>query len=155
MLRPGTKAPDFELPDDRGGTVSLAGLLESGPLILYFYPADFTPGCTREACDVRDLYDELSAAGLQVAGVSPQGPDSHRRFRDRHGLPFRLLCDRDKRVIRQYGAGGPLGLGVRRVTYLIASDGEIRDAVRADIRIRRHREFIENAVGMQRTAARH
>lgn len=145
MLKPATKAPDFELPDERGRTVSLAGLLQSGPLILYFYPADFTFGCTREACNVRDLHDELAAAGLQVVGVSPQSSDSHRRFRDKHGLPFSLLSDEDKTVIRQYGADGPLGFGVRRVTYLIAPSGEIRDAVRADIRIGRHRTFIEKA----------
>lgn len=153
MLTPGTKAPDFALPDDRNETVSLAGLLKSGPLILYFYPADFTPGCTREACGIRDSHAALSAAGLQVVGVSPQNPASHRRFREQHELPFRLLADPDKTVIRQYDAAGPLGLGVRRVTYLIAPDGVIRDAVRADIRIGRHRAFIENAARSRRTMA--
>lgn len=146
MLKPGTPAPQFTLPDADGNPVSLSELLADGPLILYFYPADFTPGCTKEACDIRDIHGELAAAGLQVTGVSPQDADSHRRFRDKHGLPFKLLCDTDKDVIRRYDADGPLGIGVRRVTYLIAPDGEIGDAVQADLMIGKHRSFIENAI---------
>lgn len=152
MLKPGTTAPDFALPDEDGQEITLAALLEDGPLILYFYPADFTPGCTKEACDIRDLHGELAAAGLRVAGVSPQGPESHRRFRDKHDLPFTLLCDEDKTAIRRYDADGPLGIGVRRVTYLIAADGTITDAVQADLMIGRHRAFIENAIRLNASA---
>ncbi|MEJ2602194.1 MAG: peroxiredoxin [Gammaproteobacteria bacterium] len=152
MLKPGTPAPEFTLPDADEQDVSLADLLRKGPLILYFYPADFTPGCTKEACDIRDLHGELARTGLQVAGVSPQGPDSHRRFRDKHSLPFTLLCDTDKTVTRRYDADGPLGIGVRRVTYLIAEDGTITDAVQADLMIGRHRSFIENAMRMNDSA---
>lgn len=148
MLKTGTRAPDFTLPDENGDDMALADLLDSGPLILYFYPADFTPGCTKEACDIRDLHGQLSAAGLQVVGVSPQDAESHRRFRDKHGLPFKLLCDEGKEVIRRYDADGPLGIGVRRVTYLISADGEIADAVQADLMIGRHRAFIEKAIAM-------
>jgi peroxiredoxin Q/BCP len=146
MLKPGTPAPAFTLPDENGDDVSLADLVSAGPLILYFYPADFTPGCTKEACDIRDLHGKLSGTGLQVVGVSPQDGDSHRRFREQHGLPFKLLSDEEKSVARMYDADGPLGIGVRRVTYLIDKDGTISDAVQADLRIGKHREFIEKAI---------
>src|SRR5437660_9503635 len=93
MLATGGRAPEFTLPDQDGQSVSLSALLRYGTLILYFYPADFTPGCTREACFIRDLHAEIQEAGLSVAGVSPQGPESHRAFREQHKLPFVLLSD--------------------------------------------------------------
>lgn len=153
MLKPGSRAPEFVLPDENGEDTSLTNLLNQGPLILYFYPADFTPGCTKEACDIRDLHGKLTAVGLLVAGVSPQDAESHRRFREKHDLPFKLLCDEDKDVIRMYDADGPLGIGVRRVTYLITRDRKIQDAVQADVMVGKHRDFIEKAV-MLREAAR-
>jgi peroxiredoxin Q/BCP len=149
MLKPGTPAPEFALPDQDGREQRLSALLAAGPLILYFYPADFTRGCTREACDFRDLHGRIQASGLQVAGVSPQWPASHRDFRDRYGLPFMLLSDEDKRVIRAYDVDGPLGFGVRRATYLVDGDGRIADAVMADIRIGRHPAFVERAMALR------
>lgn len=149
MLERGTEAPDFTLPDEEGRETSLASLLHDGALVLYFYPADFTPGCTREACRIRDLHDELVAAGLRVAGVSPQNADSHARFRNKYQLPFRLLSDTDKVVIRLYDVDGPLGIGVHRVTYLIDRDRRIRDAVQAHFRIGRHEAFIREAIALQ------
>ncbi len=146
MLDAGTRAPEFVLQDDRGTDRSLTSLLDDGPLLLYFYPADFTPGCTREACTIRDMFGELRAVGLTVAGISPQGPGSHRRFREKHALPFTLLCDPDKTVTRMYDVDGPLGIGVRRATYLVDQDRCIVDRVLADIRISRHRQFMERAV---------
>jgi len=146
MLKPGTKAPEFTLPDDKGQSVSLKQLLDEGPLILYFYPADFTPGCTREACSIRDIHGDIVGAGLRVVGVSPQDGESHRRFRDEYELPFTLLSDEDKVVVRAYDVDGPFGVGVRRVTYLIGADAEIRDALQADILVNRHTAFIENAI---------
>ena len=91
MLPLGGRAPEFTLPDQDEQSVSLSNLLRRGPLILYFYPADFTPGCTREACLMRDLHGEIEQAGLNVAGVSPQPPATHRRFREKYQLPFTLL----------------------------------------------------------------
>ena len=117
-------------------------------LILYFYPADFTPGCTREACVIRDLHAQIQKVGLTVAGVSPQDADSHRRFRDKHQLPFVLLSDTDKAVIRMYGVNGPLGLGVRRATFLIDASRHIRDAVLADFRISAHDAFVSRAIAL-------
>jgi peroxiredoxin Q/BCP len=145
MLRPGQPAPDFTLAAAEGTPVTLSKVLASGPVLLYFYPADFTPGCTREACDLRDLHGELAAAGLTVLGVSPQEAASHQRFAAAHNLPFALLADPDRRVTRLYDALGPFGLGVRRVTYLIGRDGLIADRVTADLAIGRHRQFARRA----------
>jgi peroxiredoxin Q/BCP len=122
--------------------------------MLYFYPADFTPGCTKEACSIRDIHDDIQSVGLQVAGISPQDEDSHRRFRKAHNLPFTLLSDPEKVAIRMYDVDGPFGVGVRRVTFLITQDREIQDAVMADVRIGRHQEFIEKAVNLRDTASK-
>lgn len=150
MLPVGARAPEFTLPDQDGNDRSLSSLLNGGPLILYFYPADFTPGCTREACAIRDLYHEIRQLGLNVAGVSPQSPDSHSRFRARNHLPFTLLCDQEKLVARMYEVNGPLGIGVRRATFLIDPTRRITAAVRADFRIGRHEAFIREALAASR-----
>ncbi len=152
MIQPGAKAPEFVLPDDRGGETTLSDLLQNGPLILYFYPADFTPGCTKEACSIRDIHNDIQSVGLQVAGISPQDIDSHKRFRDEHDLPFVLLSDPDKVAIRMYDVDGPFGVGVRRATFLINQDRTIQDAILADVMIGRHKEFIEKAVILRETA---
>ena len=146
MLTAGENAPDFELPDQDGKPRRLSALLGGKPIILYFYPADFTPGCTREACDLRDLHTQILAAGLQVVGISPQPPESHRRFRDEFGLSFMLLSDEKKDAIRAYGVDGPLGIGVRRATFLIGRDQRVQDAVLADLRISRHQSFVQKAI---------
>src|SRR5438477_11220915 len=109
MLATGGRAPEFTLPDQDGQSVSLSTLLRHGSLILYFYPADFTPGCTREACSIRDLSVEIQLAGLDVAGMSPQAPAGHRAFREKHKLQSTLLSDVDKFVIRMCDVRGPLG----------------------------------------------
>src|SRR5438105_5125318 len=119
MLSIGSRAPEFTLPDQDDRNVSLSTLLNRGPLILYFYPADFTRGCTREACMLRDLHSEIAKVGIGVAGVSPQAPERHAQFREKYQLPFTLLADVEKFVIKMYEVNGPLGLGVRRATYLI------------------------------------
>jgi peroxiredoxin Q/BCP len=146
MLKKGDRAPEFALPDQDGKTRTLKDLLANEALVLYFYPADFTPGCTQEACDLRDLHTQILSAGLRVVGISPQSADSHRRFREEHSLPFTLLSDEDKVAVRAYGVDGPLGIGVRRGTFLIDRKGMIIDSVLADLRIARHREFVERAI---------
>ncbi|HEV2284648.1 MAG TPA: peroxiredoxin [Steroidobacteraceae bacterium] len=153
MLAMGARAPEFTLPDQDGQSVSLSTLLGHGSLILYFYPADFTPGCTREACALRDLHGEILAAGLTVAGVSPQDSATHRAFREKHRLPFTLLSDVDKFVIRMYEVRGPLGFGVRRGTYLIDQARYIRGAVLADFRIAEHEDFVRKAVALSASGA--
>ena len=154
MLAIGGRAPEFTLPDQDERSVSLSTLLRNGPLILYFYPADFTPGCTREACALRDLHGEILQAGLDIAGVSPQTPETHRRFREKHRLPFTLLSDVDKFVIRMYDVRGPLGFGVRRGTYLLDQARYIRGAVLADFRIAEHEEFVRKAAAMSTSTTR-
>jgi thioredoxin-dependent peroxiredoxin len=152
MLTKGSVAPEFELADQSGGKRTLSSLLSDGPLILYFYPADFTPGCTKEACSFRDLHQDLVRANLRVVGISPQDTDSHRRFAEKHGLNFTLLADPAKKVIKAYDVDGPLGIGVRRGTYLIGRDGRIRDSVLADFRIGAHEAFVKNALAVGATA---
>ena len=152
MLDIGAKAPEFVLMSHEGIETSLSDLLQNGPLILYFYPADFTPGCTKEACSFRDIHNDIQSVGLQVVGVSPQDEDSHKRFREEHNLPFILLSDPEKVAIKMFDVDGPFGVGVRRATFLINQDRSIRDAVMADVRIGRHSEFIEKAVILRETA---
>ncbi len=152
MLTAPARAPEFILHDDQGTDTSLTDLLQPGPLILYFYPADFTPGCTREACAIRDIHKDLVSVGLTVAGVSPQDPESHARFRKEHDLPFVLLSDPDKVAIKMYDVDGPLGVGVRRATFLINQDRSIHDAMLADVRISRHEKFIKKAFILRETA---
>jgi thioredoxin-dependent peroxiredoxin len=146
MLKAGERAPEFTLPDETGTDRTLTELLRTGAIVLYFYPADFTPGCTRQACVLRDLDSEIQRAGLRVVGISPQSPASHAKFRDKYKLPFVLLSDQHKAVIKMYGVNGPLGIGVRRASYLIDGSRRIRDAVLADFMIRRHAEFVRKAI---------
>ena len=146
MLKAGERAPEFTLPDETGTDRSLTGLLSAGAIILYFCPADFTPGCTSQACNLRDLHADIQRAGLRVVGISPQSPESHAKFRDKYQLPFTLLSDQHKAVIAMYGLNGPLGFGVRRGSFLVDSGRHIRDAVLADFRIGRHMDFVRKAV---------
>jgi thioredoxin-dependent peroxiredoxin len=146
VLKNGTQAPEFDLLDQDGKRHTLQSLLAKGPLILYFYPADFTPGCTREACTFRDLQNDLVRAKLRVVGVSPQDADSHKKFAAKHNLNFPLLADPDKKAVKAYDVDGPLGFGVRRGTYLIGADGKIQDSVLADLRIGAHEEFVQAAL---------
>src|SRR5688572_7646595 len=151
MLDTNDKAPEFTLPDQDGHDISLTALLKDGPAILYFYPADFTPGCTREACSIRDLHRELTRAGVTVAGISPQSPASHKRFREKHSLPFTLLADEKKEVIKMFGVNGPLGFWVQRVTYLVDQNRVIRGRVKAHFSIGEHEDFIRQSVLLRDT----
>lgn len=152
MLKSGSLAPDFILPDENDVDVTLSNLLNEGPLILYFYPADFTPGCTKEACAFRDMHDDIVGVGMQVVGISPQSGESHMRFRKEHRLPFTLLSDEYKVAIKMYDVDGPFGIGVRRATYLITQGSKIQDAIQADVVINKHKEFIEKAVILREAA---
>jgi peroxiredoxin Q/BCP len=146
MLKTGERAPEFTLPDESGTDRSLTELLSSGAIILYFYPADFTPGCTAQACTLRDLHAEIQRAGLGVVGISPQNPQSHAKFREKYQLPYVILSDEHKTVIKMFGLNGPMGLGVRRATYLIDGSRRVRDVVLADFRIGRHADFVRKAI---------
>jgi thioredoxin-dependent peroxiredoxin len=152
MIKSGERAPEFTLPDETAKDRSLTELLSSGAIVLYFYPADFTPGCTRQACVLRDLHSEIQQAGLTVVGISPQSPASHAKFKAKYELPFVLLSDQQKTVIKMYGVNGPLGIGVRRASYLIDASRRVRDAVLADFRIARHEDFVRKAIMLRATA---
>ena len=149
MLTAGERAPEFTLPDETATDRNLTELLSSGAIVLYFYPADFTPGCTRQACVLRDLHGEIERAGLRVVGISPQSPESHAKFRGKYNLPFVLLSDEHKAVTKMYGVNGPLGLGVRRASFLIDGSRRIRDVVLADFMIGRHADFVRKAIALR------
>ena len=152
MLKPGDLAPEFFLSDENGNEVSLTQLLQPGPIILYFYPADFTPGCTKEACTFRDIHDDILSVGLRVVGVSPQDAETHARFKDEYNLPFTLLCDPEKVAIKMYDVDGPFGKGVRRVTYLVTQGQKIQDALQADVMVGKHRGFVQKAIVLRESA---
>jgi peroxiredoxin Q/BCP len=126
----GKKAPDFTLPADDGGKLRLSDL-RGRPVVLYFYPRDNTPGCTREACAFRDRQAELKKLGAHLLGVSPDSVVSHEKFRDQHRLNFPLLADADHKVAEKYGAWreknlyGKKSLGIQRSTFLIDSGGKV------------------------------
>lgn len=149
MLSLGDTAPDFEFTDANGPT-SLRACLAGGPVVLYFYPADFTPVCTKEACMFRDLHGDLVSRGVRVLGVSPQSEESHQQFRAKHTLPFTLISDPDRRIIRAYRAGGmfglPLPFGTRRITYFIATDGKIADIATGEFGLGAHARFAARAM---------
>jgi peroxiredoxin Q/BCP len=131
MLEVGQTAPDFSLPDQSGNAVSLSGLRGS-PVVLYFYPKDDTPGCTKEACAFRDAFAEYQARGARILGVSPDTSESHARFVRKFDLPFTLLADVGHRVCEQYGVWkeknlyGRKSMGVERTTFVLDASGVVR-----------------------------
>jgi thioredoxin-dependent peroxiredoxin len=138
LPRPGDPAPDFRLPEPGGHKVALSDFVGKQPLVLYFYPKDETPGCTREACAFRDAYAEFVDAGAAVVGVSGDGGVSHAQFAARHRLPFPLLTDADGAARRAYGVPRTLGLLEGRVTFVIDKAGVIRHAFNSQIQPQRH-----------------
>jgi peroxiredoxin Q/BCP len=144
MLSIGDAAPDIPLPAAAGDDhpASLYAMLERGPVVVYFYPADFTPLCTKEACMFRDAHDDLMKLGVRVVGVSTQSEESHTKFRDRHGLPFALVADRDKAVVEAWGVRGPLGIGTRRATFLVGTDRQVEDRAVGDLGLGKHNAFL-------------
>ena len=131
----GKPAPDFELTSDTGETVKLSSL-RGNPVVLYFYPRDDTPGCTAQACGIRDTYADFRAGGAVVLGVSPQGEESHRKFKTKHELPFTLLADPEHEVAERYGAWvekknyGRTYFGIERSTFVIDADGNVAKILR-------------------------
>ncbi|MEJ2543850.1 MAG: thioredoxin-dependent thiol peroxidase [Calditrichaceae bacterium] len=126
LLSVGTKAPDFALPDANGKIHKLSDY-QGKKVVIYFYPKDGSPGCTKEACNLRDNYDVLKDKGLIILGISYDDEKSHQNFIKEHQLPFTLLSDTDKKVADLYGAkGGLLGfIGAKRITYLIDESGKV------------------------------
>jgi thioredoxin-dependent peroxiredoxin len=133
-LAPGDPAPDFTLPDADGQPVALSSF-RGQRVIVYFYPAALTPGCTKEACDFRDSLSQLNGQGIAVLGISPDQPAKLARFRDKESLTFPLLSDPDRAVLQAYGAYGEKKLygkttvGVIRSTFVIDADGKVEKAL--------------------------
>lgn len=133
-LKPGDKAPDFKGKDQNGNDISLSSF-EGKKVVLYFYPKDDTPGCTKEACSFRDHYTDLQDAGYAILGVSADNQAKHQKFIDKHDLPFPLLADEDKEVIQAYGAWGLKKFmgkeyeGIIRMTYVIDESRNIEHVI--------------------------
>jgi peroxiredoxin Q/BCP len=135
----GDEAPDFELPDRSGKTVRL-GELRGKPVVLYFYPKDDTPGCTKESCTFRDQYQDFQDAGAEVIGVSSDSPESHDKFATKYRLPFTLLSDRGGAVRKRYGVPSTLGVLPGRVTYVIDRQGTVRHVFNSQLQAAQHVE---------------
>lgn len=135
MVSEGEPAPAFELQSDSGETVKLSDL-RGRRVVLYFYPKDDTPGCTTQACGMRDSFTDLEEAGAVVFGVSPDDVASHERFRQKYSLPFALLADPDHRVAEAYGVWGERSymgrkyMGIERTTFVIDEDGVVAKVLR-------------------------
>ena len=135
MVAEGDAAPDFELETDAGETVTLSSF-RGRPVVLYFYPKDGTPGCTTQACGIRDVYGEFEQAGAVVLGVSPDKAESHVKFKAKYDLPFTLLADPDHAVAEQYGVWGEKKnygktyMGIIRSTFVIDENGKLKKVMR-------------------------
>jgi thioredoxin-dependent peroxiredoxin len=131
VLQAGIPAPDFTLLDENETPRTLSDY-QGQPVVLYFYPKDDTPGCTKEACAFRDDYSDYEKGGVTILGVSPDSPKSHAKFKQKYGLPFNLLADEEHAVADQYGVWGPKKFmgrsyeGVLRTTFLIDEEGKIQ-----------------------------
>lgn len=133
-LKPGDIAPDFSVNDQNGNPIKLSDF-KGKKVVLYFYPKDSTPGCTAEACNLRDNYQALQKAGYEILGVSKDSEKSHQKFIDKHELPFTLLADEEKEIHEKYGTWieksmyGRKYMGTARVTFLIDEEGKIEEII--------------------------
>ena len=150
-LKEGDKAPDFSMEDHMGNLISLSSM-KGERVILFFYPKDNTPGCTAEACNLRDNYDDLLSKGFKVIGVSPDPLKSHLKFVEKFELPFPLLPDTEKEILNAYGVWGPKKFmgreydGVHRTTFVIGPDGLI-EKVFTKVETKDHTAQIINSLG--------
>ncbi len=144
----GDKAPDFQLSDQAGRKVSLADFRGQKAVVLYFYPKDETPGCTKEACSFRDSYEDFTKAGAEVIGVSGDSVDKHKSFAEHHRLPFTLLADDGNKLRKAYGVPATLWILPGRVTYVIDKQGVVRHVFDSQLQATKH---IDEALAVVRT----
>ena len=137
-VKVGDKAPDFTLPSQMGDNVTLSEFIGKKNIVLYFYPKDESPGCTKEACSFRDSYEELTRLGAEVLGVSGQSVESHKSFATHYGLPFILLSDEDNKVRKLYGVPSTMGIIPGRVTYIIDKKGVVRSIFSSQTQATKH-----------------
>jgi peroxiredoxin Q/BCP len=137
-IRVGDVAPDFTLPRQDGSPVHLQDLLSKGPIVLYFYPKDDTPGCTVEACSFRDAYEDFRGVGAEVVGISSDSAADHRAFANKYRLPFTLVSDEGGNVRKLYGVPSTFGLLPGRVTYVIDEGGVVRHVFNSQLNPSKH-----------------
>jgi thioredoxin-dependent peroxiredoxin len=136
----GSKAPTFTLPSQSGEMVSLNDFLAKKPVVLFFYPKDDTPGCTREVCAFRDSFEEFRELDAEVIGISSDSVESHSSFAHKHSLPFTLLSDEGSRVRKLYGVPNTFALFPGRVTYVMDRDGVVRHIFSSQLGVEKHIE---------------
>ncbi|MGB3410794.1 MAG: peroxiredoxin [Microthrixaceae bacterium] len=147
MINAGDKAPEFTLPDQSGTEVSLNGLLENGPVVLFFYPKAMTAGCTKESCHFRDLASEFAAVGAQRVGISADGVDRQAEFAAKHDFDYPLLSDRDRKVAAAFGVKRPGPLMSRRATFVIGADGTVLASFASEINMDMHADKALEVLG--------
>jgi peroxiredoxin Q/BCP len=153
QLKEGDRAPAFEGRNQDGKTIRLSDL-KGKKVVLYFYPKDNTPGCTAEACNLRDNYTELAEKGFEVIGISPDSETSHIKFRGKYRLPYNLISDTEKKILKEYGAWGKKNLygrlfdGVLRTTYIINEEGVI-EKVFTKVNTKDHARQIFEGLGIR------
>lgn len=152
LLEEGATAPEFSLVDEQGQTRSLSEFLAQGPVVVYFYPRDDTPGCTAESCHFRDEYAQFTEAGVAVVGISRDSQSSHLAFKEKHRLPFTLLSDLDGQVAKSFGVSSLLGLLPGRATFVLDQSGQVRLSFSSHINMRAHVDQALQVVrGLQRS----
>jgi peroxiredoxin Q/BCP len=141
-MRTGDEVPDFELPDQDGVKRTLGEFLEKGPVVLFFYPAAMTPGCTKESCHFRDLAAEFEAVGAQRVGISADPVDKQRTFSDKHGFDYPLLSDEDRRVAAVFGVKRAIPLlPNKRATFVIGTDRKVVEVITSEINMDKHADL--------------
>jgi peroxiredoxin Q/BCP len=136
----GSVAPDFTLPSQSGEMISLGDFVGKKPVVLYFYPKDDTPGCTKQACGFRDDFEEFGRLDAEVIGISSDSVESHKSFAARHNLPFTLLSDAGSKVRKLYGVPNSFGLFPGRVTFVIDEEGVVRHVFSSQLGVEQHVE---------------
>jgi peroxiredoxin Q/BCP len=137
-MRSGDLAPEFDLPTQDGSRLALRDALQTGPVVLFFYPKAMTPGCTKESCHFRDLAAEFAEAGAQRIGISADAVDKQAAFAGKHGFDFPLLSDPDRAVAKAYGVKRPGPLMNARATFVIGADGRIIEVIKSEINMDSH-----------------
>ena len=140
MLNKGDTVDDFELPDETGAPRRLSALLEGGPIVLFFYPAAMTRGCTQEACHFRDIAKDFAEVGAHPVGISADKVEKQKQFADKHSLGYPLLSDTDRTVAKHFGVtrGGPIKIPNKRVTFVIDTDRKVLDVIASELSMDKH-----------------
>jgi peroxiredoxin Q/BCP len=152
-MKAGDQAPDFALPDETGTTRKLSELLADGPLVLFFYPAAMTAGCTAESCHFRDLAAEFAELGASRVGISPDAVDKQKQFSDKHSFDFPLLSDADGTVATQFGVRRSFGpMLTRRQTFVIDTDRTVLEVIKSELRMAVHADKALAALRARKSA---